>query len=136
MNLLVFGELRRETEQLCMSAELAREITEREKIEQQSSAASETHIRRSDANEAFQGHSERWKAEEQRQNAEYEMKLAEFTSEAQIYSLQSAGANITAHEFKQVLIQEQQLSLSEMRSEMKLEEASIYGLLRSNVSLT
>ena len=66
-----------EREQLRMFAELATEVAEREKIERRLAASSETHIRRSDANEAFQGHSERWKAEEQRQNVDYEMKLAE-----------------------------------------------------------
>ena len=62
------------------------------------------------------------------------MKLTEFKSEAQIYSLQSAGANLTAHEFKQALIQEQQISLSEMRSELKLKEASIFPLAQQRVS--
>ena len=62
------------------------------------------------------------------------MKLAQLKSESQIYSLQSAGANITAREFKQELIQEQQLSLSEMRSEMKLEEASMTVLVQQRVS--
>ena len=123
-----------EREQLRMFAELAKEVAEREKIEQRLAAASETHIRRSDANEAFHGHSERWKVEEQRQNAEYEMKLAEFKLEAQTYSLQSAGTNIIAHEFQQVLMQEQQLSFSEMRSEMKFEEASILAIAQQRVS--
>ena len=62
------------------------------------------------------------------------MKLAQLKSEAQIYSLQSAGANTTAHEFKQELIQEQQLSLSEMRSEMKLKHASVLLLAQQRVS--
>ena len=103
MNLLVFVELRRESSFVCPLN--LRKNLQKEKIEQRFAAASETHIRRSDANEAFQGHSERWKADEQRQNAEYGMKSAEFNSEAHIYSRQSAGANMTAHEFKQVLIQ-------------------------------
>ena len=89
---------------------------------------------RFDAQQVFQGHSEKWKAEEQRLNAEYKMNMAEPKSEAQIYSLQSAGANRTAHEFKQALIQEQQISLSEMRSEMKQEEASILALAQQRVS--
>ena len=62
------------------------------------------------------------------------MKLAELKSEAQIYNLRSAGANTTAHEFKQELIHEQQLSLNEMRSEMKLEEASMTVLVQKRFS--
>ena len=92
-------------EQLRMSAELAKEFAERENIQRRLIASPEAHISRSDANEVFDSHSETWKAEEQKLNAEYEMKLAQLKSEAQIYSLQSAGANMTAHEFKQVLIQ-------------------------------
>ena len=78
-----------------------------------------THIRRSDVDKVFQRHVEKWTAEEQRQHTEYEMRLTEMRSEAQIYSVQSSGANPIAHQFKQMLIQEQQLSLSKMRSEMK-----------------
>ena len=62
------------------------------------------------------------------------MRLAELKSEAQIYSLESARANLTAHEFKQALIQEQQITLSEMGSEMKLEEASIFAFAWQSVS--
>ena len=42
--------------------------------------------------------------------------------------------NIIAHESKQALFQEQQLSLSEMRSEVKLEEASILAIAQQLVS--
>ena len=63
------------------------------------------------------------------------MSLAELKSEAQTYSIQSAGsANTTAHEFKQELIHEQHMSLAEMRSEMKLEEASITVLAQQSVA--
>ena len=62
------------------------------------------------------------------------MNLAELKSEAHIYSLQSAaGANTTAHQFKQELINEQRMSLTEMKSEMKLEKASILRYLHTNV---
>ena len=62
------------------------------------------------------------------------MKLAQLESEPQISNLRSAGANTTAHEFKQELIHEQQLSLSEMRSETKSEEASMTVLVQQRVA--
>ena len=63
------------------------------------------------------------------------MSLAEVKSEAHIYGLQSAGsANTTAHELKQELVNEQRMSLIEMRSEMKLEEASVTLLAQQRVA--
>ena len=118
-----------------MTAELAKEVAEIVEIEKRIAQSSETHMSLSDAKEVFQGHSEKWKAEEQRLHAEYKMNLAELKSEAQIYNLQSAvGANTTAHQFKQELIHEQQMSLAEMKSEMKLEEASITLLAHQRVA--
>ena len=63
------------------------------------------------------------------------MTLAEVKSEAQIYGLQSAGsANTIAHELKRELVNEQQQSLLGMRSEMKLEEASVTLLAQQRVA--
>ena len=90
---------------------------------------------RFDAQQRFTGQSEKWAAEEQRLRAEYKMNLAELKSEAQIFGLQSAGsANTIAHDFKQELTHEQQISLTEMRSEMKLEEASTTLLAQRRVA--
>ena len=63
------------------------------------------------------------------------MNLAELKSEAQIYSLRSAvGANTIAHQFKQEFIHGQRMSLTEMKSEMKLEEASATLLAHQRVA--
>ena len=97
-----------ERDSLRLTAELAKEVAERAEIERRIAQSSETHMRRLDAQQFFTGQSEKWAAEEQRLRAEYKMNLAELKSEAQIYSLQSAGsANTTAHELKQELIHEQ-----------------------------
>ena len=90
---------------------------------------------RFDAEQLFQGQAAKWAAEEQRLHAEYKLNLTEVKSEAQIYGLQSAGsANTTGHELKQELVHEQQMSLTEMRSEMKLEEASITIIAQQRVA--
>ena len=115
-----------ERESLRLTAELAKAIAERAEIERTIALSSETHMSLFDAEQLFKGQAAKWAAEEKRLHAEYKLNLAEVKSEAQIYGLQSAGsANTTAHELKQELVHEQQMSLTEMRSEMKLEEASI-----------
>ena len=80
-----------EREQLRLTAELAKEVAGKGEIEKRLAASSETRISRSDANKVFLCQSEEWRADEQRLNAEHEMKLAQVKSEAQIHSLQSAG---------------------------------------------
>ena len=64
-----------EREQLRLTAELAKEVAERGEIERRLAASSDTHISRSDADKVFLGQSEKWKADEQRLNADHEMKL-------------------------------------------------------------
>jgi hypothetical protein len=97
--------------------------------------SSQTHMTRFDAQELFHSQEAIWAAEEQNIQAEYNMNLAEVRSEAQIFGLQSAGsANTITHEVKQELVSEQRLSLIEMRSEMKLEEASVTLLAQQRVA--